>query len=250
MSLSVRDPERHVGVGLSRSVWEYPLIQSSISITVAVVATVAAIAFGTSSVLGLAAAGAAVMFAAVSVLILGRSRAVLRIHTLRIRNKELHAKLARARIYSDELDDILQMVREFRSGRRVDQAGPLIQRILETAAVRCSAVCGGAVQFFIVRTTTEHVVRWAAGADGLSYKAGASCSADRSLRDVVERMHVHHSISRLTIEGSSHSIVVVSEETLTDAETLLAERVAALIELAVGQMRGPTATNEVRLRAV
>jgi hypothetical protein len=237
-------------IGLRRSFWRYPLIQAGGAVAVASAASASVASLGVATIPGIAAFAIAATFGLAAVLILMRSVAIQQIYYFQDRTKLLRSSLARVELYGAELDDALRAVREFRGGRGGADPHLLVERILKTAAVRCSAALGPSVRIYIVRTTSVHLVRWAAGDEGF-HRAGDECAADRSLEEIARRFGTDYHIVPLTIEGSPHSMVLVADGLLTDAERALARRIAMLLELAVGQLRSPTARDQARsLRAV
>lgn len=242
--LTVRRAAR---AGLRRPASKNPLLRALVAFFVALVLVALQITFNPAAPqLTWLSAGA--FFAVLAgVLILTRSTAIRRIEELRYRSSLLEDDLAHARLYWSQVEETLEAVRDYRT-RGVVRPDEVVERVLESASVRCRAAIPGNVRLALIETTSDlYVLRYLAGdTDGFKTPVGTSCPSDRPLAEVLNdhARHWHH--APLTIEGRRYELALMTNSGLSEVDGWLVQQLAVLIELATGDATRAAVT----LRAV
>lgn len=233
-----------------------PLLRSLIAFALAFSALVVPLIFrlDVSSDLALALYVAAAVATAAGVLVLFQSAAINRIRTLRMDSKRQLDEIARATFYTEQLQETLEQVSEFRRAPEPKNPIEFTTRVLQATAKRASVVFDPSSCFYLVETTAQwHIVQATSGTRRFEIEVGKRCRGDRSLDEALSGIGNYWHVAPVRIGGNRYSLVILADRQPTRAERILIDQLALALSLADGQptraARG-TRSSTTTLRAV
>ncbi|HWO82874.1 MAG TPA: hypothetical protein VNM38_03685 [Solirubrobacterales bacterium] len=192
---------------------------------------------------------------AVGGLTLLQSAAIRRIRHLHNSNKKQLDELSRSALYTEQIRHSLAELVEFRDQAQREDPLPLIERILESAAMRAAVAFDPSIRLYVVETTvSEHRVLARSGMEIFAIEPGKSCSTDRTLEEVARSLGTFSRIVPLSFRGARCHLVVLSDSQLTRADSDFVEQLALIFGLAEDKLpRGASQVHRssgVKLRVV
>lgn len=214
---------------MPRPVHDNPVLQATLAFSTALVLAVSALELKAISSVQLLPLVAAAMATLAGFLVLVRSAAIRRIAQLSASQRTLHYEVTRARAYFSHLTEVSHIIESANFERT--PLNETLDAIVEATNTIVSGTRNEATRVALVRTTSTFTVEHFAGEVLLGIKAGKSCTADRSLDEILDDLGRPYTRAGIMLGMTPYQLVLFTDTPVTEFDGHLVKCLAVLLQM-------------------